>query len=319
MKIKSFFKYVEIQTKAASMIPFVLGTVLVFYRYRRFTPLNFFLMLLSLLAFDMGTTAINNYIDYKSAIKKTGFGYEKHNAIVRDNIKEKEAVFSIVILLMIATTAGVLLFLNTDYVVLFLGAVSFIVGVLYSAGPVPISRAPFGEVFSGVFMGFLIPFISLYIHIYDQNILTISFLNYDLTISLKILEILSVFLCSVPAVTGIANIMLANNICDMEEDFENSRHTLPLYIGKEKSLILFKMLYYISYIAVILACALKILPYVSLLFLLTFIPLRNNVRAFLLKQSKKETFALSIKNFVLMNVCLIFTLLIALGFELVSG
>ena len=220
---------------------------------------------------------------------------------------------------MIATTAGVLLFLNTDYVVLFLGAVSFIVGVLYSAGPVPISRTLFGEVFSGVFMGFLIPFISLYIHIYDQNILTISFLNYDLTISLKILEILSVFLCSVPAVTGIANIMLANNICDMEEDFDNSRHTLPLYIGKEKSLILFKMLYYISYIAVILACALKILPYVSLLFLLTFIPLRNNVRAFLLKQSKKETFALSIKNFVLMNVCLIFTLLIALGFELVLG
>ena len=154
---------------------------------------------------------------------------------------------------------------------------------------------------------------------HGQNLLTISLLNYDLTISLKLLEILSVFLCFVPAVTGIANIMLANNICDMEDDLENSRHTLPLYIGKEKSLILFKVLYYIAYVAVILACVLKILPYVSLLFLLTFIPLRNNVRAFLLKQSKKETFVLSIKNFVLMNVCLIFTLLIALGFELVLG
>ena len=33
MKVKSFLKYVEIQTKAASMIPFAAGTVLALYLY----------------------------------------------------------------------------------------------------------------------------------------------------------------------------------------------------------------------------------------------------------------------------------------------
>lgn len=312
MKLRSFFKYVEIQTKAASMIPFVFGTLLAYYQYRAFKYQNFLLMLASLLAFDMATTAINNYFDYKRARKKYGFGYEKYNAIVRDRIKESEAVFVIIVLLVIAVSAGVLLFLNTDHVVLFIGALSFLVGVLYSAGPVPISRTPLGEVFSGLFMGFFIPFVSFYVHVFDQKLLAVSFTDYNLMIGIKILDIIAIFLCSGPGIAGIANIMLANNICDMEDDLENNRYTLPLYIGREKSLILFRYLYYTAYIAVILACLFKFLPYVSLLFLLTYIPLSKNVRVFLAKQSKNETFALSVQNFALMNLCLILTLIIAI-------
>ena len=130
MKIQSFLKYVEIQTKAASIIPFIAGAVLAYYRYRSFSIENFFLMLISLLSFDMATTAINNCIDCKSARKKSGFGYERHNAIVRDNIKESTAVAVIVVLLLVASSTGFCLFLKTDYVVLVLGAVSFLVGIL---------------------------------------------------------------------------------------------------------------------------------------------------------------------------------------------
>lgn len=319
MKLRSYFKYVEIQTKAASMIPFVFGTLLAFFKYRVFNSLNFLLMLVSLLAFDMGTTAINNYCDYKRARKKSGFGYEKYNAIVRDNIKESEAFLTIVFLLLIAVSAGILLFLNTDYVVLLIGAVSFMVGVLYSAGPVPISRTPFGEVFSGLFMGFFIPFVSIYIHVFDQEMLTLTLAGHNLTVGVNISDISAIFLCSVPGIAGIANIMLANNICDMEDDLENNRFTLPIYIGKEKSLILFKCIYYSAYIAVVLACLFKILPYISLLFLLTCIPLRKNIRIFSAKQSKNETFALSVQNFAIMNVSLILTLVIALGWLLLKG
>jgi len=319
MKLRSFFKYVEIQTKAASVIPFVLGTLLVIFQYRVFKYLNFLLMLVSLLAFDMATTAINNYCDYKSTRKKSGFGYEKYNAIVRDRIKETEAVIVIVVLLLIAVSAGILLFLNTNYVVLFIGAVSFMVGVLYSAGPVPISRTPLGEVISGFVMGFFIPFLAFYIHVFDGKMLTLSLTGYNLTIGIDISDIFSIFLCAVPGIAGIANIMLANNICDMEDDLENGRYTLPLYIGREKSLILFKCIYYAAYIAVILACLLKILPYISLLFLLTYIPLRKNLRVFLAKQSKSETFSLAVQNFALMNIGLIFTLVIAIGWLMLKG
>ena len=177
MKIGSFLKYVEIQTKAASMIPLAAGTVYALYRYESFNLTNFVLMLVSLLTFDMNTTAINNFIDYKRARKKSGYGYESHNAIVRDNIKESHAAAVIVILTAIAVISGLLLYLNTNAVVLLIGAVSFAVGVLYSAGSVPISRTPFGEVFSGLFMGFLIPFLSFFIHVLDRNIVLLSYDN----------------------------------------------------------------------------------------------------------------------------------------------
>ena len=86
--MKAFLKLVEIQTKLASQLPLLLGTGYVLYAFDTFKVLNFLFMFLSLLTFDMATTAINNYYDYKKSIKTTGFGYEKHNAIVNYSMTE---------------------------------------------------------------------------------------------------------------------------------------------------------------------------------------------------------------------------------------
>ncbi|MGE5633160.1 MAG: hypothetical protein ACM3TR_19000 [Caulobacteraceae bacterium] len=82
MTLVSFLKLVEIQTKVASVIPFLLGTFYALYRFNRFNLSNFIIMFVSLICFDMATTAINNYIDYKKAHKIHGYNYESHNAIV---------------------------------------------------------------------------------------------------------------------------------------------------------------------------------------------------------------------------------------------
>ena len=81
MSLTNFFKFVEIQTKLASMIPFILGTLYSLYRYKSFNLKNFIIMGISLLAFDMATTAINNYIDYKKALNNDS--YENKNEIVK--------------------------------------------------------------------------------------------------------------------------------------------------------------------------------------------------------------------------------------------
>jgi len=312
MKVKSFLKYVEIQTKAASMIPFLAGTVYAYFRFQSFRPANFILMLVSLLSFDMATTAINNYLDYKKAKKKSGYGFEKHNAIVRDNIKEIEAVTVIVILGLIAILAGFILFLNTNVIVLVSGMVSFAVGVVYTAGPVPISRTPLGEIFSGFFMGFIIPFLSIYIHVTDDQILSLAFSNGILDLKINLYEIISIFAYSVPAVTGIANIMLANNICDIEDDLENDRFTLPVYIGRRRALVLFEILYYVAYITVLISVMSGILPVTALLFFATLIPVRKDVNKFKVLQTKKDTFPLSVKNFAIMNISVIISMVAAI-------
>ncbi|SCN25656.1 1, 4-dihydroxy-2-naphthoateoctaprenyltransferase [Clostridium sp. N3C] len=317
MKIRSFLKLVEIQTKVASMIPFILGTVYSLYRFGKFNFLNFILMFISLITVDMATTAVNNYMDYKKAVKTKGYGYETHNAIVRDKLKESQVIAVIFILLAIAVTFGVLLFLNTNVVVLILGAISFAVGILYSFGPIPISRTPFGEFFSGFFMGFIITFISIYIHIFDQNIINVAFSSTFINIDVNLVEVLYIFVLSIPAISGIANIMLANNICDIEDDLENKRYTLPIYIGKEKALKVFSTLYYIAFASILLLVLLKVESWTCLLVLLTLIPVQKNINLFNKIQTKKDTFVVGVKNFVTINVSLILTIVLSLFIRII--
>jgi len=267
---------------------------------------------ISLLAFDMATTAINNYIDYKKALKVNGCSYKDKNAIVKYGIKESTAVSIIFALLILATFLGILLTLNTNAVVLLMGVISFLAGIFYTYGPIPISRMPLGEVFSGIFMGFVILFLSCYIHIFDRNIISLIYANNLLNISINLVEIFYIFLISIPTMNGIANIMLANNICDVEDDILNNRYTLPYYLGKKNALKLFKILYYIGYLDIVILVLFKISPVTSLLVLITIIPLNKNIKLFCQKPSKSETFILSVKNFALMNITHILSLLIIL-------
>ncbi|TAH63964.1 MAG: prenyltransferase [Gottschalkiaceae bacterium] len=308
MTISSFLKLVEIQTKVASMIPFFLGTAYTLYRFESFNFKNFSIMFISLLCVDMGTTAINNYVDYRKAIKKHGYNYETHNAIVKYNLKESIVIATIGVLFLAAIVFGVLLYLNTNFIILLLGIVSFIASVLYSYGPIPISRLPLGEIFSGIFMGFIIVFISIYIHVFDKNIIFYSYSNEVLNLGINVKEIIYIFLLCVPPIVGIGNIMLANNICDMEDDIENKRYTLPIFIGKEKALKLFKALYCIAYLDIILLLILRIVPSITAISLLTLILVNKNIKRFAHLQTKKDTFILAVKNFVLLNIVQVITI-----------
>lgn len=301
MSIASFLKLVEIQTKAASVIPFALGTLYSVYHFGRFSPINFIMMFISLITIDMATTAINSYYDYKRANKTHGYNYESHNAIVSYNLKESTVIITIFALLAAAVAFGFMLFLNTTPLILLLGAISFAMGILYSFGPVPISRTPLGEIFSGLFMGFIIVFISIYIHVYDMGLVGLAYSGGILGISFNVAEVMYIFLLSIPTVNCIANIMLANNICDIEDDIENRRYTLPIYIGKERALSVFKALYYICYADLLLLLLLGITPAPAAIALFTLIPVRRNIRSFYEKQTKKDTFALAVKNFIIIN------------------
>lgn len=311
MNITSFLKLVEIQTKVASIMPFILGTLYSIYRYRAFNLENFIFMFVSLLCFDMATTAINNYYDYKKATEVKGNDYREKNVIGSDNLSLNTVKATIVILLLLAVSFGIILAFNTDVVVLIIGMVSFLTGILYTFGPIPLSRMPLGELFSGFFMGVIIIFLSIYIHIYDSGIITLGYENNIMSLTLNIKEIIYIFLMALPAFAGISNIMLANNICDLEEDIVNRRFTLPYYIGKENGVKLFRALYYIAYLDIALIVALRIAPVILILSVLSFKKVKENIDAFSKEQIKSKTFIVGVKNFVLMTLCQI--ILVAVG------
>lgn len=313
MRIKSFFKLVELQTKVACVIPFLIGTFYAYFRFNEFSLINILILFMSMMIFDMASTGINNYVDYKKAIKKDGYGYEIHNAIVRDKLNPKLVRNLLILMVVISSLLGLILVKRTNIIVLVIGIIAFIIGITYSYGPTPISRTPFGEIFSAIGEGFLITFLSVYIHVVDKEILNISVSSLNnIGLSINLIEIINIVILAIPSMVGIANIMLANNICDLEEDIENKRYTLPYFIGREKALKLFKALYYISFISIIFAVVVKILPIYSLVVLILINFVNKNVSEFNKLQTKKDTFVLAVKNFAIPNLIYAITILIGI-------
>jgi 1,4-dihydroxy-2-naphthoate octaprenyltransferase len=256
-----------------------------FYRGQTVNWLNTLVFFASMFIFDLTTTAINNYIDTKTNDQELQF-------------RRRSALAIIYLLFGISAVLGLYLVYLTDIVILLLGGLCFLTGVLYTYGPVPISRQPLGELLSGVFYGLFIPFIMFYINMPRNSIIALG-LGWDrISLEIAVAPVLAVLLLSVSPVCTTANIMLANNICDVEQDIAVKRYTLPYYLGK-KSLHLFALLYYLCYAAVVAMVLLKILSPICLLILLTLWPVQKNINIFYGRQEKTVTFITSIKNYVL--------------------
>jgi len=308
MKLSSFIKLVEIQTKVASVIPFFAGVAFAKYRFDTFNPLVLLLFFICLLSLDMATTAINNLMDYKRAVLKEGFNFEYHNAVVRDKLNEKAVITVILLLLLTSAAFGLWLYVLTDIWVLLLGLFAGAIGVTYSFGPLPISRTPLGEVVSGLTMGGIIYFVAIYIQVYDLELIKIGLENSVLAIDLKIIDLIAIILTSLPMIIYISNIMLANNTCDVEDDVVNQRFTLPFFIGKKRASYLFALLNLSTFLILIFNVLVGVLPLITLLSLITIIPIYKNSRTFIDKQDKASTFVLSVKNFILYGIVYIITI-----------
>lgn len=286
MLIQRFFSFVEIKTKIASLLPFLLGLVYVAYQSGSVNWLLTGLFFVSMTLFDMTTTALNNYIDTKASGTDLPF-------------RRKTALTILLLLLVLAALSGLLLALLTSPVVFLTGAACFFVGIVYTFGPAPISRMPLGEVFSGFFMGFFIPFLVVTINSPALAPVRLAWQAPLLTFDIHLAELMRLLLLTVPPMMGIANIMLANNICDVDHDVAIDRFTLPYYLGPRRSLFLFAALYAVSFIALIATALLDILPVYTLLTLAALLPLQKNIRLFFVRQVKSETFPLSVANFIL--------------------
>ena len=54
--------------------------------------------------------------------------------------------------------------------------------------------------------------------------------------------------------------------------------------------------------------ALRVIPWISAITLITFFIVSKNIKMFYEKQTKKDTFVVAVKNFVIINSVLAFTL-----------
>ena len=286
--VKRTLSYVEIKTKIASIFPFLMGLAYLHLSGYGIDPLKTGVFFLGMFCFDLTATTVNNYYDTKKNHQTLQFARSTAMAIL-------------LTLFAVSVCLGLWLVYLTDPVVLLLGVLCFFVGIIYSYGPVPISHGPYGELVAGCFHGLLIPTILIYINVPQGELFAYLLADWKLSVILNIQPILGLLMLSVAPACLTANIMLANNICDLQHDVAVSRYTLAYYLGK-KALWLFAALYYGAYLSVIAMVVAGFLSPLSLILLITLIPVQKNIKRFFEKQIKEETFIVAIKNFLIVLI-----------------
>ncbi|SKA14200.1 1,4-dihydroxy-2-naphthoate octaprenyltransferase [Pilibacter termitis] len=286
MSWKVFCELVEMKAKTASVFPFLLGMGYSWYAYQQLNVVPLLIYFVAMFLFNCFVDAWDNYNDYHRAVDVEDYK-QNTNIIGRENISEYVMRFLLLFLFGVSLVLGVLTSLLTGWAVLFLGIFCYAVGIFYSGGTKPLSSLPLGELFSGLTMGFLIFLICVYINTYQV-------FEWNSETFFK------TFLVSLPNTLLIANLMLANNTCDLEEDERNHRYTIVHYIGKKNALIWWTVANVAVFFLIAQGVFCHILPKMMLanLFMIPFV--FQFVKPYLKEQVKQTTFICSVKILALL-------------------
>lgn len=317
MSLSVFLEVVELRTKVASVFPFIMGVLFSLVYFHEYHPLNTLIFFLGMLVFDLTTTSINNYMDFKKA-KSDTYKFE-HNVIGRENVSETVVRNMIFGMLALTFVIGLYLTYATGWLLLVLGGVVCFIGVFYTFGPIPLSRMPLGEVFSGFTMGLGIFAITIYINTVEQKVfyLALDFASGTFGLVGNLWAVCAIVLSSLPLVFTIANIMLANNLRDLETDIENHRYTLVYYIGRQHGIQLFQGMMLASYVVLLLGFLFGIFQWPILLVFLSLPKIRQNLKAHQASLPQPKSFGYSIKNMILFNSCYALGLFLCLLWQMV--
>lgn len=276
-----FLELVEFKAKTASVFPFLMGICYSWYNFKTLHLGYVLLYFVAMFLFNMAVDILDNYNDYHHATLTHDYK-EKTNIIGREKLSLPLIRGLIIGLITVSALMGIVMSFFVGWPLFFMGLFCYLVGIFYSSGPKPLSSLPLGEFFSGFTMGFMITLICVY-------------LNHFENFSWNLAELGKIFLIALPNTFWIANLMLANNICDLKEDEENKRYTLVHYLGKPRSLRLFVLLNIGAFLALILSVLLNIAPW-TLLGTFLILPLVwRYTRLFFKRQVKRETFPLAVK------------------------
>lgn len=300
MSIKIFFELVEIKAKTASVLPFLIGLCYSYYHYGQIHLGYVAIYFIAMFIFNMAVDILDNYNDFKNATDVHDYK-EKTNVIGRENLSLVMIRWMIISMILFSASLGIWLASQVGWPLLWMGLYCYLVGIFYSSGPRPLSSLPLGEFFSGFTMGMMISLITVYLNASD-------------IFQWQAQELLNIAVIALPNTMWIANLMLANNICDLEEDQNNNRYTLVHYLGKPKALKLFVLLNVIALISIGASVLLGIAPTTVLLsyLIVPFIWKQTNI--FLQKQEKLVTFSTAIKILAIGSTVQVLTYFIGIIF-----
>jgi 1,4-dihydroxy-2-naphthoate polyprenyltransferase len=223
----------------ASAVPVFFGTALAL-KDGAFAWGPFLAMLFSSLLIQAATNMFNEFYDERRGLDVAG-AVGIAGSIVQGRMHARAVLLGALLCYTVALFLGIYLVVVGGWPILVLGCLSALGGYLYSAGPRPIAYTPASEATVFLFMGILIVVIAYMV----QN--PGSFL-------------LRVPLAALPIAGPVAAILLANNIRDMGSDRRGGRRTLPIVLGREVGVLIYRVLLLEAYVAAAALMAFGVVP-----------------------------------------------------------
>ena len=219
--MRSAFRLASPHTWPAAIMPSLFGVVYCFVRGLYLNPFQIIALILACMLMQSSVNTLNDYIDYKKGTDSEDDNVEESDAVlVYAGINPKSALVLGIAYLFAAFLLGVFACIFTGFMPLVIGLLGALTVAFYSAGPLPISYLPIGEIVSGFVMGGLIPL--------GCTALSDNKLHFD------------VLFWALPMIISIALIMMCNNTSDIEKDIKALRRTLPVCLGRQRSRSLFR-------------------------------------------------------------------------------
>ena len=223
---KIWWELIRPHTLTAAFVPVLLGTVIALLE-DGVNWLLFAAMMVASILIQAATNLFNEYYDFKRGLdteESVGIG----GGIVRHGMTPRLIMNLALGMYAIALIIGIYICAASSWWLAAVGLVCMLVGYLYTGGPLPISYTPFGELFSGLFMGFLIILIAFFIQTGDVSSTAI--------------------LIAIPSGILVGLINLSNNLRDHDGDKAHGRKTMPVVMGRKNALTFMAIMFSFSYL-----------------------------------------------------------------------
>ena len=224
-------------TWPAAILPCLAGVCAAGVYAGRLSIIISLILLVICILFQAAANTFNNYFDFIKGADSTEDNVEiSDSTLVYNNINPKSALILAIGFVVAAFLLGIVIILRVGIAPLIIAIIGAVIVVLYSAGKTPLSYLPIGEAVSGIFFGMVIP-IAVFLSLtgrFDWRIL----------------------LWSLPLVIGVGLIMMTNNTCDIEKDIEAGRKTLPVELGRGRTINIYHLCIVVWLVLIILFAAL---------------------------------------------------------------
>jgi len=209
-KLNSWVLASRPKTLLAAVVPVMVGSALAISMKKFFLPYSIVAILCSILI-QVGTNFTNDLYDFlkgSDTIKRKG----PRRVLASGLISVTEMRTAIILIFGLTFLLGLYLVFSAGILILWVGIISIIAGIAYTAGPFPLAYNGLGDVFVFLFFGVVGTMGTFYLHTQEISLLS--------------------FVASIPVGALITNILIVNNYRDIEEDREANKRTLAVLLGR---------------------------------------------------------------------------------------